>query len=844
PQNDIHAFTAIAQDPRPGFQDTWYAGGGEAFGNTASEVGAEFLSYGLWKSTDNGSSWTKLPLNNITDLNGSQLAAGTLEVFDHPFDFVHKIAINPVNGDVYVAGHRRLMRTSNGGTSFQVVFAGSATANSAAGQMDVIVSNTGRVLVGVNGGNPDLAVRGVWTSPSGNRGTFTRIAGGQTLGVDSVAGWRGNSYNFIRANTYDDKRILLSYAPSNQNIAYVFYENELSNSQPDFKPEADLFQLNFSGSTVTWDNRSANLPDLPSQNFKLSDPLSVQRGYNMLVTVKPDNPNTVFIGGTNLYRSTDGFRSNNNTAWINGYHQVTPLDAGQYPNGHPDQHVLVFNPSNSSEAICGDDGGIRRTTNIMAGSGSFPVHPVSWSPLPNYQTVQYYYVAIDPTEGRNNFVGGAQDNGVLFRDKSAILPGTSPGDSNNHKILLSADGASVGISSIVNGAQYVYESIQYGRLDRHRISPTVQRTEITPAGLTTNTADEAGQFGEFVTNFSVHADNPEDLYYVNFNRLFRTTSASTVTSNSGWTELTGVSRAVNPANPTSGRDTAIRALGFPRGPYTTTQVLYIGTTRGKIFRLDDPRNVASSTTPIDITPAGLSGNVQDIAVNPNNENEVLAVVSNYSVVSIWWTNNGKAAQPTWRNAEGNLTLPSIRSCVIVVKKDAANNPVTEYYVGTSIGLYSTTDLSTTLSGGGSPTWQREGGNVLNYAVIQDMAYRPTDNVLLLGTHGNGMYYTFLGTPNFTPNGVTGDTVVNDKNFIKAVYPTISNNSVQYTIGNIFTIKKMSVQVANLLGQIVSSKETGYQSGEVNITNLATGHYFLIITSDDRKYRHIQRFIKK
>ncbi|MBD0366120.1 MAG: hypothetical protein ICV53_08470, partial [Flavisolibacter sp.] len=353
PQNDIHAFTAIAQDPRPGFQDTWYAGGGEAFGNTASEVGAEFLSYGLWKSTDNGSSWTKLPLNNITDLNGSQLAAGTLEVFDHPFDFVHKIAINPVNGDVYVAGHRRLMRTSNGGTSFQVVFAGSATANSAAGQMDVIVSNTGRVLVGVNGGNPDLAVRGVWTSPSGNRGTFTRIAGGQTLGVDSVAGWRGNSYNFIRANTYDDKRILLNYAPSNQNIAYVFYENELSNSQPDFKPEADLFQLNFSGSTITWDNRSANLPDLPSQNFKLSDPLSVQRGYNMLVTVKPDNPNTVFIGGTNLYRSTDGFRSNNNTAWINGYHQVMPLDAGQYPNGHPDQHVLVFNPSNSSEAICG-----------------------------------------------------------------------------------------------------------------------------------------------------------------------------------------------------------------------------------------------------------------------------------------------------------------------------------------------------------------------------------------------------------------------------------------------------------------------------------------------------------
>ena len=109
--------------------------------------------------------------------------------------------------------------------------------------------------------------------------------------------------------------------------------------------------------------------------------------------------------------------------------------------------------------------------------------------------------------------------------------------------------------------------------------------------------------------------------------------------------------------------------------------------------------------------------MQDIAVNPNNDDEVLAVTSNYGVTSVWWTNNGKSSTPTWRNAEGNLPLPSFRSCVIVVKKDASNNPVTEYYVGTSVGLYSAVNIGTTLIGGGTVSWQHEGGSVLNFAVV-------------------------------------------------------------------------------------------------------------------------------
>lgn len=812
PTEDIHSFTALAQDPRPAFQNTWYAGSGEFLGNSASEVGAPYLGFGLWKSVDNGLTWTKLTVS-ITGSGGTNNPIA----FDHPFDFTYNLAVNPVNGDLYVGSWVLVLKSTDGGNTFRSVFQAANSASSATGQTHVIVSNSGRIFLAVNGA---VTNRGVWFSDSGEPNSWIRIAGGPTLGVDSVDGWRGSSYNGR------SKRILLTLAPSNQNIGYVFYENGLDSDPPQLQPEADLFRFVMAGNSFTWSNRSANMPDIAGGNLSGSDPLTVQGGYDMEVAVKPDNPDAVFVGGTNLYRSIDGFSTNTNTAWIGGYN--TNFTYGQYPNSHADIHRLVFNPSNANEAICGNDGGIQVTNNILEGT-------VTWAMFPNYQTLQYYTVAIDPTPGRNNFAGGAQDNGVRFRDRSGIF-GTAPADSNNHRLLFSADGATVAISTEVSGNQFLFESIQNGDLRRVRLTtPQSTSGNIAPAGLT---GAPGGGFGEFVTNFRLVADNTEDLYYVNFNRLFRTTSASTVSSSSGWTELTGVRQAVNPGNP-FGTGVAIRGTANSRGPYTSSHVLYIGTTNGKILRLDDPRNAAPETVPLDITPIGLTGNVQDIAVNPNNDDEVVAVVSNYNVPSIWRTTNGKSAVPVWTNIEGNLTLPSVRSCAIVVKKDAANNPVTEYYVGTSIGLYSTT------SPGSSTTWVREGGNMLNYAVVQSLAYRPTDNVLLVGTHGNGMYFTNLGTPNYTPNLNTGVTpVTNDRRFINAVYPTVASQTVQFRIGNLPGIRKVSVLVTNVSGQEVLRREMAYQSNQINIGQLAAGHYLLTIVSDDKKYRHVQKIIKQ
>ena len=865
PENEVHNVSCIAQDPRDGFQDTWYAGGGEYIGSSTDATGAGYLAYGLLKSINNGATWTRIPLTNMTDFNGSAIAAGVPERFDHPFDYVHKISINPTNGDVYVACHRRIVRSSNSGTTFQTVFGSAVAGFAAGGQGDVVISPTGIVYVAMTGAASDLTLRGIWRSTNGNFNSYTRLAGGSILGVDSVDGWRGNAYSYQLSGTekfYDTRRTLLALAPSNENILYVLYENGLSNTSPSRNKEADLFKLNTTSGNV-WTNLSASLPDFPGGDHDATDPFTIQGGYDLFIIVKPDDPNFVILGGTSLYRSTNGFASTAATSWIGGYgntlptlsfygQSANPSDASKW--SHPDIHNLVFNPSNFNEAICGNDGGMQITSNITATGGA---EPVAWNIIRNYQTLQYYRVTIDPEVGANNFAGGAQDNGTQFRDKTGIA-GVAISDSNNHRRLIGGDGASVGISKRNGSTQYLYGAVQLGSIRRGQLQASFGATEIRPNGLTPSTSGSTTEFGEFVTNFKLNPDNTEDLYYINFNRMFRTTSASTVTS-SNWTELTGVGSAVNPSDPTSGRNIGIRAVTFSRGNYGSLHSMYFGTTDGRIFRLDDPRNSAAALAPVNITPSGIdisALNVQDIAVNPNNDNEIIVVITNYgrtvgaafnNVTNILWTNDAKSASPTWRIAEGNLTgtntsgYISARSCMITVKKDGSGNPVTEYYVGTAAGLFAVENLGTTLISGGSPTWQREGSATLNFAVVNSLAYRPADNVLLVGTHGNGLYYTFLGTPNL----VTGinNPALNDKDFITMVYPTISDNIIQYRIGNKTDVKKISVQLFNMQGQEMYRQELGYQNGSLNISRYSKGAYILSIYSDNKKYRHVQQIIR-
>ena len=107
PVDEVRSVSCLVQDPRPGFQDTWYAGTGEAIGVSASIPAGFVLGNGIFKSTDNGATWTKLP--NTGDNNPSTFTE---------FDIVNRMAIHPVTGDIYAAIQRRIVRSTDGGNSW------------------------------------------------------------------------------------------------------------------------------------------------------------------------------------------------------------------------------------------------------------------------------------------------------------------------------------------------------------------------------------------------------------------------------------------------------------------------------------------------------------------------------------------------------------------------------------------------------------------------------------------------------------------------------------------------------------------------------------------------------
>jgi hypothetical protein len=678
--NDIHSVTCVAQDPRPGFQNTWYFGTGENIGNSAGASGSAFYyGHGIFKSVDNGITWTQLPAT----------AAGSQFSFDNRFDVISKIAVDPTTGNVYAATLNTISLSTNGGTSWTTDL-GSFGGNSN-GITDVVVTTTGIVYAAINGrGGASVANQGIWRKDGG---LWTRIAEGTT----PVPAWfnTGNSLG----------RIVLATVPGNANQLYALYYNGTTSSCAG-TPAAEAELGFYDHATTTWTDLTANLPDEPGCSNG-NDPFAVQGGYDLVIAVKPDNPNVVFIGGTNAYRSTNGFTSNANTTRIGGYANTGGYNL--YENHHADVHAFAFMPNNPNMMLCGTDGGLHE--------GDISAPAVTWvNRNNNFTTFQYYYAAIDPTVGSDKYIGGTQDNGTNYRNAGT----------NAHIPTFGGDGVSVGIST--NNINH-YVGSQSGNVYRKgaNVANNFFNANLTPSGLHPNRL--------FVTLFHLDPDNSTVLYYADYNELWRNTRADTVPLNAPasnrMNEMFGVSGSIGDVN--------IRSIATSRGTYNSaTSKLYFGTNDGRVFRMDNPRDAALITSPVHINAAaGMpSGAIMGIGVNPRNADTIVAAYANYDITNIWFCGNATSPNPTWTAIEGNLTMPSVRTAAIVITNDGV-----EYYVGTSTGLYSTTFIN-----GNATQWLKEGAGTIGNAVVVDLKLRPADNRMLVATHGNGLFATDILLP--------------------------------------------------------------------------------------------------
>lgn len=717
PTNQLYSVTSLAQDIRAGQENTWYYATGESIGNSASIDGVSFyLGHGIFKSTDNGETWSRLVNSN----------PGALESLGARQDLVSKVMVDPATGNVYMCGMDGIYQSTDGGVNWSLIFTSGANRLSSSWVTDIVCNSTGtRFYVAFSGTHPypnpspfpastNVNTPGVWTSTTGAAGSWTKIAGDGA--ATNPAGWDANG-------TYG--RIVLAIPPSDQNLLYALYDDADGTAI-----QAELYR--WDQSAGAWTDLSANLPGG-------STPLNVQGGYNLEIAIKPDDANTIFIGGTNAYRSTNAFTSTAATDHIGGY-GAAGSGLQIYPNSHPDIHAFVFQPGSPATMICGNDGGIQRTTNNLAAVSV--ATPMPWTQLANgYRTYQFYYVTQEPINASAKVFGGAQDNGTTRN-----IGGTGA----NHEMILPGDGVSVGLSRAKGAGLnefWEYGGSQYGDIySRQTTFAANTGYNLRPPSATDN--------GLFVTLFHLDPDNTDTLYYASDSSLYRTTSASTLGPLGGaWTTLTGVRTTISDGVFPKSR---ITSMATTRGAYNpATSSLFIGTNEGRVYRLDNPAVAAAATAPVNISdpafPTGLNaqnqpiGYVSSIAVNPRNDDTVIVTFSTYGVTNVFWTGNANSATPTWLNVEGNLTLPSYRSSAIAI----TNNGV-EYFVGTSVGLYRASINSATP---GSTSWVQEGATEIGNALISDIDLRTIDNRLLIGTHGLGMWATTLtgaGLPvNFT-----------------------------------------------------------------------------------------------
>lgn len=108
----LHSVTCVAQDVRPGNTSTWYYGTGEYHGNTEWGYVASYLGDGIYRSTDNGVTWSVLPSTSV----------GHPQYWDSNFDYVWDIAIDPSNTlqtILYAALPGGIYKSTNGGTTWE-----------------------------------------------------------------------------------------------------------------------------------------------------------------------------------------------------------------------------------------------------------------------------------------------------------------------------------------------------------------------------------------------------------------------------------------------------------------------------------------------------------------------------------------------------------------------------------------------------------------------------------------------------------------------------------------------------------------------------------------------------
>lgn len=420
-----------------------YAATGDANAARPGDLtGYPAFSYGVIKSTDEGATWSTTGLSYDIVQNA----------------IVSRLWVDPRNENVVIAAtFSGMMRTTDGGKTWKQQ-----------------ASGTFRDLV-ANPSVPTILYASTYALNGGAQIYRSTDGGEKWSNVYSIAGANRIRLAVTKANTNVVAAVASNY--QSQALEGVYKSTDAGTSFAKLPTTLNLLGWNTDGR------------DSRGQGF-----------YDLAMEISPTNANLMFVGGVNIWRTT-----NNGSSWVLSAHWT---GGGGAPYVHADQHFFKFHPS-QNRLYATHDGGIARSTD----------QGVSWRDMSNGLKIQQYYGLATSATNPSLTIAGAQDNGTALTKNN--------GSSFVH--TLDGDGMMAAID--YQDPSIMYGSLYYGQFYR----TTNQGTNWVAMSTPNARGDRLASW------VSPIAADPKALgtVYIGYGNVYKSTS-----SGSSWTKISNISSSV------------------------------------------------------------------------------------------------------------------------------------------------------------------------------------------------------------------------------------------------------------------------------------------------------------